>query len=145
MADPVLPVAVDALVHLWGAAPEIDCKVFDGPEAQWPDFIDLIAVGLSPENLANPAQREPAGLASTREQADITCVARSWSKTDKKIKPRRDRAYGLFKAAAAVVEAHRNLGGAVSSAQVVSSIYIPSRPPQGLVVDVVFTVRVRRF
>lgn len=141
---PVVPVVLDALVHILTAAPSVPVKVFDGPETQWPERVDLIAVGLSPENLANPARRDPAGFSATAESADITCLARSWA-AGSTVKPRRDRAYQLLSAVIDVIAADRTLGGACSHAEVTGSIYLPFQTPKGLLVDVVFTVRATAF
>lgn len=145
MADLFLPAVVDALVVRLNAAPAVTVAVFDGPEADWSTSVqDLLAVGLSPENFANPSVREPAGLRGSRESVDVTCLARAWGGSSR-IKTVRDRAYELLGAATVVVEADRTLGGVCKSVQVTGSIYLPMRAAQGLLVDVVFTVRARQF
>lgn len=147
MADLFLPKVIDRLVVVLNAAPSVDVLVYDGPESIWPEGIDLLAVGLSPENFANPSLREPAGLRASRETVDITCLARSWAPDQFAVKPRRDRAYTLLGLATEVIEdkANRTLDGACAGVAVAGSIYLPQRAPNGLVVDVVFTVRARKF
>lgn len=140
----LVPAVIDALVARWRGAAELGgVQVLDGPEAKWPEG-DLIAVGLSPEDLTTPAQRVPAGLVATSDSADITCLARSWT-GDTLIKPRRDRAYQLLDIATALVEADRTLGGACSHAEVTGSLYVPAQTNRGVLTDVVFTVRAALF
>lgn len=140
-----MPVVIDALVRLLSGAPQLNgTPVFDGPEVIWPEQVDLIAVGLAPENLANTTPRVPAGLVATAESAEVTCVARSWS-GGTGVKTRRDRAYALLNGAVAVIEGDPSLGGVCARAEVTGSIYLPFRTDKGLLIDVIFTVRARRF
>lgn len=140
----VIPVAVDALVAVLRAAPTLSgVRVFDGPEAVWPDA-ELVAVGLSPEDLTVTSTRTPRGLRATRDSADVICLARSWA-GDTLVKPRRDRAFALYDAVVALVEADPTLGGACSHSEVTGAAYMPAQTRTGVVVDVVFVVQARIF
>jgi hypothetical protein len=141
----LMPAVVDALVELLSGAPPLGgVAVFDGPEVIWPEQVDLIAVGLAPENLSNSALRIPAGLVATSESVEVTCVARCWS-GGVGVKARRDRAYRLLDGVVQAIGADPTLGGVCARAEVAGSIYLPFRTDKGLLVDVIFTVRARRF
>lgn len=138
----VVPAALDALVELVAVAlPTV--QLFDGPEAKWPEQ-EFVAVGLGPMDPDTRSTRTPAGPATTGESADITCLIRSWS-GDTAIRDRRVRAYELLDLLTAAVDADNTLGGAVGQAEVADHTYIPGPGRRGVVVDVVFTVRVLAF
>ncbi len=137
----VVPASVGALVVLFRNG--LGVQVLDGPEAQWPQQ-EFVAVGLSPEDLMVPTTRVPRGPVSTTESADITCMIRSWT-GDTQIAPRRARAYELLDNIEALLDSDMSLGGACGHSELTGSVYAPSQSSRGVVVDVVFVVRVTAF
>lgn len=142
----LVPDVIDALVARFGAAPALHgVQILDGPEAAFPAK-DFLAVGLSPDDESVPIARQAAGLSMelTTETASVTCMIRATG-GGTKVKPRRDRAFALFAAALAVLNADPDLGGACAFCEVVDVVYVPSQGARGAVADVVFVVQARAF
>lgn len=139
----LVPAAIDGLLQMRYQPALQNVQVLDGPAAVWPEA-EFIAIGLSPEDFTVPSTLAPADLLRAGEVADITCMARSFS-GDVDIAPRRLRAYELFDAALAFVEDRRDFAGPGTSAEVTGSLYAPQVGTRGVIVDVVFTVRITRF
>lgn len=143
----VVPGVLDALVARF-RAPEaaalVGLQIYDGPETTAPNA-EFLAVGLSPEDLTTPATRTPAGIESTTEGAEITCLIQAWN-GGVEFGTLRTRAYAIFDGVVAEVERDPRLGNACSHAAVAGSIYSPVLVPDvGAVVNVLFTIRVRQF
>lgn len=139
----LVPAAIDALMQLRYVPALEGVQVLDGPAAVWPEA-EFIAVGLSPEDFTVPSTFAPADVRRSGEAADITCMARSFS-GDVELKPRRDRAYELFDVVVGWVVANRRAAGPGTQMQVTGSLYAPQVGARGVIVDVVFTVRVQKF
>ncbi len=138
----VVPVAIDALLAL-AAARWPDVQRFDGPEPGWPEH-ELIAVGLAPDDLDIVVTREPRGIQTTTESADVMCLIRV-ATGETTSGPARVRAYELLDGLIAAVDADRSLGGAVGQAEVVSVVYVPKPGRRSRLVDLIVTVRVINF
>lgn len=138
----IVPATIDALLAL----AEVRCpgvQRFDGPEPKWPEQ-EFIAVGLAPEELEIVVNRDPAGIETTTESADVMCLIRV-ATGETSSGPSRVRAYELLDALVAGVDADRTLGRVVGQAEVVSVVYRPLAGRRARVVDLIVTVRVINF
>ena len=136
-----LPAFLTELVDRLTAWPALaDTQVVDGPPLDWARA-KLLAVGISMQDLTVESSTADAGLGSRREQADVTCLARSAS-GDSALAPRRAEAFAIVAEVEAALASDRKMGGTVNRARLVDSIYTPARTSQGTAAEVEFRIRV---
>lgn len=139
-----IPAFLDALVPKLTAAPGMgDVQVVDGPPI---DYLrpDVIAVGVSTEDLSVESETADAGLRARRERVDVTCLARSWT-GDADLAPRRVRAFAMVTAVETVLADDPTVGGSVTRARLTSAVYTPVRNREGVGAFVEFRIQVDAF
>lgn len=135
--------ALHGLVTTKFEAEEPDVDVLDGPSI---DDIgqDVVAIGISAEDLTSDSSLETAGLGTDRETFDLVCLVRSWN-GDSALEPRRARAFQIFRSIADLIKLDPRLGNAVARARIVGISYNPARLPEGAVASLTFRVRIEAF
>lgn len=127
--------------HFSAAFPEVD--VLDGPSID--DIgLDVVAIGISADDMSIESAQELAGLDSQRETYDLICLVRSWN-GDPEMAARRSRAFELFRAIAELIKRDPRLRGACTYARIAGISYAPARLPEGAVASLTFRVRVEAF
>lgn len=146
MSNTVIDTAIEALFELvsikfLGHHPEVD--VLDGPSI---DDIgqDVVAIGISAEDLSMDSSFEIAGLCTDRETFDLVCLVRSWT-GDADLSARRARCFELFRSIAELIKSDPRLGNTVARARIAGISYNPARLPEGAVASLTFRVRIEAF
>ncbi len=146
MDQTCIDVALDTFYNLvkvkfLGAHPDVD--VLDGPSI---DDIgqDVVAIGISAEDLSMDSSFETAGLRTDRETFDLVCLVRSWN-GDADLAPRRARAFELFRSIGEIVKTNPRLDNTVARARIAGISYTPARLPEGAVASLTFRVRIEAF
>lgn len=139
-----LPAAMDALVAVFNAAPELaGVTVRDGPSASQATVREVISVGYTgtegEADADSQLMTEGVGGASDREQFSIRCAAAALRGTTD-LPAARQRAYELLTAAGAAIARDRTLGGAVMRAMVASHSLTQVQTSDGAQAVVVFEV-----
>lgn len=144
MSASCLPGFLSGLTAALKDSPDLaDAQVIDGPPTKYLKR-DVIAVGLTTEDLAVETGKTDAGLGNRHEQADVNCLARSWSGNDD-LPARRDHAFALVDAVAAVLAADPTVGGTVVRARVAGLVYSALRSGEGTGALIEFRVRFDAF
>lgn len=144
-----VPAALDGLVTTVRVAvstlPAPEVRVDDGPWLSRPEEADVVAVGWTPdEGTAVEYSDVIAGLDSSQETYDVTCLASSWSGgTD--MSARRARADSLVEAIRSELRKDRTLGGAVTRARLSTASVDQYQTSSGCEVAVVFVIRIDAF
>lgn len=120
-------------------------RVDDGPWLAKPEEADVVVIGWIPdEGTAVEYTDAIAGLASSQETYDVTCLASSWS-GDTDLVARRGRADSLVEAIRAELKTDRTLGGAVTRARLATLSLDQYQTSSGCEVAIQFVVRVEAF
>lgn len=147
-----VPAALTALVEL-ARSRAVDLqlpgkrpvRVVDGPWLDRPSEEDVIAIGWIPdEGEAVEFTDALAGLGSSQESYDVTCLASSWS-GDTDIPARRARVDTLIEAVRAGLKADQTLGGTVTRARLATLSLNQWQLPKGCEVAVAFVVHIDAF
>lgn len=139
-----IPAALTALVQLVTVSlPGV--RVEDGPWLNRPEEPDVVVVGWTPdEGTAVEMADTIAGLGSSAESYDVTCLASSWSgETD--MAARRARVDAMVEAVRGGLRIDHTLGGVVTRARVGTVSLDQFQTDAGCEAAVVFTVRVDAF
>jgi hypothetical protein len=149
MATSSVPAAIDALLALLRAAPELaDVEVIDGPPTDDMSAADFIAVGWQPESDEAAQLTQQFAYAGARrrdEQIVITGWLESWT-GDREFKPPRDRAFELLAALETALRATDarpeapTLSGAVLWAEFTAGSMRQQFTDQGARVGITWTV-----
>ena len=118
-------------------------QVVDGPPTEYARP-EIVAVGISAQDVAVESSSADAGLSSRREGIDVPCMVRVWS-GNANLPVLRERAFVLLGAVEAVLSADRTVAGTVTRARVNSYVYNPIRGPEGTAVEIEFRIRVDAF
>lgn len=145
MTASAIPGFLDALVPLLKAAPALaGWIVVDGPALENTSRPDVLAVGISTEDLSVETEKTDVGLGPRRERADVTCMALSWT-GDAALAPRRAQAFAAMSAVEDVLRADPTVTGTVTRARVMGAVYTPGRDAKGCGASVEFRIRVDAF
>ncbi|MFE0699120.1 hypothetical protein [Streptomyces sp. NPDC058872] len=121
MATSAMPEAIDALLAILGAAPELaDVQIVDGPPVNDQSVADQLCVGYQPgdgESASMVQEFAYAGARRRNEDGVIDCWIDCWS-GDVEIQPRRQRAFELL----AVVEDALRASGAAPDAPTLGGV-----------------------
>lgn len=133
-----IPDAVDALVEFVQLVLP-DLQIPDtGPEG-WPDQ-DMVVIGWRFDQPGVTVDTTQEGLrGDDRERFDIWCHIYCVG-GDLKIKPIRQRAFDYYTTVASKLKQSPTLGGVVLRARPSVAAMSPYKTPEGVVVDLVFTV-----
>jgi hypothetical protein len=152
MATSAVPVAVDALLSILGAAPGLSgVQVIDGPPVGDMSATEFLAVGWQPESEESVQMVQDFNAAGARtrdEDFTILCWAESWT-GDRSMPARRTRAFELLAAVEQAIRASGasptapTLGGAVLWAHMTGAQLRQANTDQGVRVGIAFTVTCR--
>lgn len=120
-------------------------RVEDGPWLNRPEEADVVSVGWTPEEgTAVEMTDSIAGLGSSAESYDVTCLASSWS-GEVDMPARRARVDAMVEAIRAGLRTDHTLGGVVTRARLATVSLDQWQTSSGCEAAVVFTVRVDAF
>lgn len=140
-----IPTALDALVAALRLAPDLsDVTIYDGPVGTNQEQDELI-IGDGPDAVAVDGDQSPEGLNSQVESYDIACRATVWRGDVAEAKPVRDRLFEIYAAVETTLRSDPTLAGAVLSALPSAQTLSPRQENAGLLMDLVFTIRVSAF
>lgn len=133
-----IPAAVDALVTFVGLVlPDLQ-NPDTGPEG-WPDQ-DMIVVGWRPDQPGVTIDTTQEGLhGDDRERFDVWCHIYCVG-GDLEIQPVRQRIFDHYTTVATRLKQNPTLGGVVLKARPSIAAMSPYKTPEGVVVDLAFTV-----
>jgi hypothetical protein len=152
MATSTVPAAVDALLSILNAAPELSgVQVIDGPPVEDMSGADLVAVGWQPDS-EEAVQLEQdfnaAGARTRDEDFSILCWAESWT-GDRSMSARRSRVFDLLAGVEQAIRASDanpeapTLNGTVLWAHLTSGTLRQASTDQGVRAGVAFAVTCR--
>lgn len=150
--DEPVPAAIDAMVALWSAAPELvyevdgqpaRLRVEDGPPLDDVDQAQVLFVGTGSQYVLGGAQEQRGyGFGGRRtDRAEISCQLQVWSGDTDLAAVRRD-AYRVLRTLSRLLLADRTLGGVVDWARIVRSSYVPDQTEQGCIAVLDLTVQI---
>lgn len=149
MATSAVPAAIDALLEILRAAPELEgVEVIDGPPVDDQSEADQLCVGYQPGEGESASMVQDFAYAGARrrdEQGVINCWIDTWSGDDE-VQPRRQRAFALLAVVEDVLRASDTareaptLGGVVQWSQLAAGSLNQVLTDQGMRVGIAFTV-----
>jgi hypothetical protein len=152
MATSAIPAAIDALLEIVGAAPDLaGVQVIDGPPVGDMSEQDYLSIGWQPdsEEAVQMVQDFNAAGARTRdEDFTILCWLDTWT-GDSDVKARRDRAFALLAVIEDAIRASGasptapTLNGTVLWAHLTGALLKQANTDQGTRAGIAFTVTCR--
>lgn len=119
-----------------------DVRIFDGPPLADIENPDVIAIGLSIEDIAAAQGETVHGWGGQRQEPFVlTGLTQSWS-GEVAMAARRARVYELLRLLGVVLKTDQTLGGACDWARIVRHTYRPVQTPSGALALIEFAIRV---